>query len=163
MKATFARINPHQQGSVGHLMSAPIPQRHNPLNTTLRLVVPAALSLNAVVHLQLAPYYQEAIPGGIGQGNLFRIEAAAAILAGLYVLIRGSRPAYATALVVAGGGLVAVLVYRYIDVPALGPFPAMYEPVWFFQKSLSAVAQAAGAALAVVGLFRPRHSKAVRQ
>ena len=145
-------------------MSAPSPQRRDPLNNTLRLLAPTALAINAVVHLQLAPYYQEAVPGGIGQGNLFRIEAAAAILAGLYVLIRGSRPAYATALVVAGGGLVAVLLYRYIDVPAIGPIPAMYEPVWFYQKSLSAVAQAAGVGLAAVGLFRLRHrGKTVRR
>lgn len=129
------------------------------LDITLRLLVAAALAVDAIVHLQLASYYQIAAPGGIGQGNLFRMEAAAAILAAVYVLLRGSRPAYATALIVAAGGVAAVLLYRYVNVPAFGPFPAMYEPVWFFQKSLSAAAEAAGAVLAAVGLFRPRHPR----
>jgi hypothetical protein len=48
--------------------------------------------------------------------------------------------------------LAAVLIYRYIDVPAIGPIPSMYEPLWFFQKSLSAVAEAAGALLAASGV-----------
>lgn len=130
--------------------------RHDPLGTALRLLVAAALAIDGIVHLQLASYYQIAAPGGISQGNLFRIEAAAAILAAVYVLLRGSRPAYAAALIVAAGGVAAVLLYRYVNIPAFGPFPVMYEPVWFFQKSLSAVAEAAGAVLAAVGLFRRR-------
>ncbi|AIY00190.1 hypothetical protein ART_0591 [Arthrobacter sp. PAMC 25486] len=126
------------------------------IDAALRMLIAVALAIDAIVHLQLASYYQVAVPGGIGQGNLFRIEAVAAILAGLYVLLRGSRPAYAAALVVAAGGVAAVLLYRYVNVPAFGPIPAMYEPVWFFQKSFSAVAEGAGAVLAAVGLFRPR-------
>lgn len=137
-------------------MSTPKQHRHDPFGTALRVLVPAALAIDAVVHLQLASFYQISAQGGIGQGNLFRIEAAAAIVVGLYVLIRGSRPAYAAAFIVAAGGLAAVLLYRYINIPAFGPFPAMYEPVWFFQKSLSAAAQGAGAVLAAVGLFRRR-------
>lgn len=148
---------------MGHHMSASIPQRHDLLGIVLRLLISAALAIDAVVHLRLASYYQSAAPAGIGQGNLFRIEAAAAILAGLYVLLRGSRPAYAAAFIVAASGVAAVLLYRYVNVPAFGPFPAMYEPIWFFQKSLSAVAQAAAAALAAVGLFGPRHSKTLRR
>ncbi|MBP2414666.1 hypothetical protein JOF48_003465 [Arthrobacter stackebrandtii] len=126
------------------------------VDAALRVLIAVALAIDAVVHLKLAYYYQIAAPGGIGQGNLFWIEAGAAILAGLYVFFRGSRPAYAAALIVTFGGVAAVLLYRYVDVPAFGPFPAMYEPVWFFEKSLSAVAEAAGAVLAAVGLFRKR-------
>ncbi len=124
------------------------------LDGALRLLVAAALAVDAVVHWRLAFYYQIAAPGGIGQGMLFRIESVAAALAGLYVLLRGSRPAFAAAFAVAAGGVAAVLLYRYVDVPAFGPFPSMYEPVWFFEKSLSAVAEAGGAVLAAVGLFR---------
>lgn len=124
------------------------------LDGVLRVLVVAALVIDAVVHFQLAPYYQAAAPGGIGQGNLFRIEAAAAVIAALYLLIRGSRPAYALAILVLAGGLAAILLYRYVDVPAFGPFPAMYEPVWFFEKTLSAVVTGAGTVLAGVGLFR---------
>ena len=41
----------------------------------------------------------------------------------------------------------AVLLYRYVNVPMLGPLPAMYEPVWFLEKSLSAVAEGTGRVL----------------
>jgi hypothetical protein len=124
------------------------------MNMALRVLTALALFIDAGVHLHLAPGYQAASPAGIGQGNLFLLEAAAAMVAGLYVLIRGSRASYALALAVALSGFVAVVLYRYVDVPAFGPFPAMYEPVWFFEKSLSAVAEGAGALLAAVGLFR---------
>lgn len=134
------------------------PARRRPMDIVLRLLVVAALVTDAVVHLQLAPGYQIAAPAGIGQGNLFRLEAVSAILVGVYVLVRGSRPAYAAAVLVAGSAFIAVLLYRYVDIPALGPIPAMYEPVWFFEKSLGAVAEGLGAALAALGFLRQRGS-----
>jgi hypothetical protein len=122
----------------------------------LRVVTAAALFIDAGVHIHLAPGYQAGNPAGIGQGNLFLLESAAAIACVLYVLLRGSRAAYASAFVVALSAFAAVLLYRYVNVPAFGPFPAMYEPVWFAEKSLSAVAEAAGAILAGVGFARSR-------
>ncbi|MEV8149864.1 hypothetical protein AB0O52_17180 [Arthrobacter sp. NPDC080073] len=132
------------------------PMNRRPKDILLRLLVAAALVIDAVVHFDLAAGYQLGAPGGIGEGNLFRLEAAAAILVGLYVLVRGSRPAYAAAVVIAGSAFVAVLLYRYVDIPAIGPIPSMYEPVWFFEKSLSAVAEGLGAVLAAVGYVRQR-------
>lgn len=124
------------------------------MNMALRVLTALALFIDAGVHIYLAPGYQAASPGGIGQGNLFYLESAAAVLAALWVLFRGSRASFALALVVALSAFVAVVLYRYVDIPAFGPFPAMYEPVWFFEKSLSAVAEGAGALLAAVGLVR---------
>jgi hypothetical protein len=118
----------------------------------LRLLVLAALVVDAIVHLRLAADYQLAAPAGIGQGNLFRIEAVVALAAALYVGIRGTRPAFLVALSVLGGGLAAVLLYRYVQVPAFGPIPSMYEPLWFYSKTLSAVAEAAGAVVALAAL-----------
>ena len=120
----------------------------------LRVATAAALFIDAGVHIHLAPGYQAGNPAGIGQGNLFLLESAAAILVALYVLLKGSRAAYACAFGVALSAFAAVLLYRYVNVPAFGPFPAMYEPVWFAEKSLSAVAEAAGAVLAGVGFAR---------
>lgn len=134
------------------------PMNRRPRDILLRLLIAAALGIDAVVHLDLASGYQLGAPGGIGEGNLFRIEAAVAILVGLYVLIRGSRPAYAAAVVVAGSAFIAVLLYRYVDIPAIGPLPSMYEPVWFFEKTLSAAAEGLGAVLAAVGYVRQRSS-----
>jgi hypothetical protein len=138
-------------------MTVTVPARHTTSVPSiaaigLRVLVAAALAVDAVVHLRLASDYQLAAPGGIGQGNLFRIEAVVAIAVGLFVLVIGHRAAYAAAFIVAASALGAVLVYRYIDVPAIGPIPSMYEPLWYFQKSLSAVAEGAGAVLAACGL-----------
>jgi hypothetical protein len=124
------------------------------MNMALRILTAVALFIDAGVHIHLAPGYQAANPGGIGQGNLFLLESAAAVLVGFYVLIRGSRLSYAMALAVALSASAAVMLYRYIDIPAIGPMPAMYEPVWFFEKALSAVAEGAGAVLAAIGLAR---------
>jgi hypothetical protein len=135
------------------LHPAPRP-RLSLLAAGLRGATAAGLALDAVIHLQLASRYQLAAPGGIGQGNLFRVEAAAAILAALYVLLRGSRPAYAAAFVVAASALGAVLLYRYVNVGALGPIPSMYEPIWFAKKTAAALAEAVSTLAAVAGLAR---------
>ncbi|TWD48119.1 hypothetical protein FB478_11129 [Arthrobacter sp. AG367] len=124
------------------------------IDVALRLLTALALFIDAGVHLFLAPGYQAAQPGTISQGALFLLEAAVALVAGLYVLVRGSRAAYALALAVALSAFAAVMLYRYVDIPAIGPIPAMYDPVWFFSKTLSAVAEGAGSLLALAGLVR---------
>lgn len=116
----------------------------------LRVVVAAGLVVDAVVHLRLAPGYQLADPAGIGGGNLFRVEAVVALAVAAYVLLRGSRLSFLIAALVGLSALAAVVVTRYVEVPALGPIPSMYEPVWFFQKSLSAVAEGVAGCLAVL-------------
>ncbi len=125
----------------------------------LRVLAAAALAVDAVVHALLASGYQSASPAGFGEGNLILSEAAVATVVGLYVLIRGSRPAWMLALLTAGGGLAVMLLYRYFDVPAFGPFPAMYEPVWFFEKSLTALSQTVVVLLAVIALTLHRLSR----
>lgn len=116
----------------------------------LRVLIAAALVVTAVIHLQLAPGYQQVPHDGIGQGTLFRAQAVASLVAGFYVLVRGTRPAYLIAAITALSALAAVLITRYVPLPALGPLPPMYEPVWYTAKTLSAVAEAIAAALACV-------------
>jgi hypothetical protein len=116
----------------------------------LRVVVAAGLVVDAVVHLRLAAGYQLAAPGGIGQGNLFRVEAVVALAAAALVLFVGSRWAFVVAALVGLSALAAVVLTRYVHVPALGPLPAMYEPIWFFEKSLSAVAEGVSGCVAVL-------------
>ncbi|WP_196776856.1 hypothetical protein [Haloechinothrix halophila] len=105
-----------------------------------------------MVHFRLASDYQMAFPDGIGGGTVFRIQAVVAVLAAVYVLVRRSRPSFAVAFLIAVSAFGAVLLYRYVDVPQLGPIPAMYEPIWFFEKSLSAVAEGIAALTAVIGV-----------
>ena len=108
----------------------------------VRGLVALALLVDAVVHLHLAPGYQLSAPSGIGAGNLFRLESAVALAAAALVLVRADRLSYAAAFLVGLSALGAVLLYRYVNVPALGPLPAMYEPLWSPEKILSAVAEA---------------------
>jgi hypothetical protein len=119
----------------------------------LALVTAAALAVDAYVHADLAPAY-DAVKVDVSQGGLFRAEAAAASLAALLLLVaRRRRAAWAFAFLVAAAGIGAVLLYRYVDVGPLGPFPNMYEPVWYPEKTASAVAEAVGTGSALLGLL----------
>ncbi|MEX5237923.1 hypothetical protein [Kocuria arenosa] len=117
----------------------------------LRVLIAAALVVTAVIHLQLAPGYQQVPHDGIGQGTLFQVQAVASVAAALYVLMRGTRPACLIAAVIALSALVAVVLTRYVPLPAMGPFPSMYEPAWYPAKTLSAVVEGLAAALSCAG------------
>lgn len=125
----------------------------------LRALTALALLIDAGVHIHLAPGYQAGSPQGVGQGTLFLVESAAAALAALAVLLRGSTASYVFAFLVALSAFGAVMFYRYVNLPAFGPFPAMYEPVWYFEKTVSAIAEGAGAALAGLGVVRTRRAR----
>src|SRR5690348_3679851 len=119
----------------------------------LRLLTAAGLAVDAYVHADLASSYDYS-GQGISQGQLFRIEAAAAALAALLLILFGTRQlVWAYALMVAAAGVGAVLLYRYVDVGTLGPLRNMYEPVWYPEKSLSAIAEAAAVLPAACGLL----------
>ncbi|WP_205754670.1 hypothetical protein [Pseudarthrobacter sp. NamE2] len=132
-------------------MTTPEPKPQTESLSVLRAGVAVALTASAAVHVQLAAGYQQAAPGGVGQGALFLVQAGATALAAVFVLLKGSRKAFAAAAVVALSSLAAVILYRYVQVPAIGPLPSMYEPVWYTAKVITAVAEAAAGALAVVG------------
>ncbi|WP_051969458.1 hypothetical protein [Kitasatospora azatica] len=125
----------------------------------LRLLTAAALTVDAYVHADLAPSF-DYIRNDISQGTLFRIEAGAAALGAALLLLAGRRVAvWAFAFAVAAAGVGAVLLYRYVDVGPLGPLPNMYEPVWYPEKTASALAEAAGTATALAGLLLTYHQR----
>lgn len=130
----------------------------------LRLATAAALAIDAYVHADLAGMYANNRGHGISQGQLFMVEAGVSALAALLVL-SGRRAAWAFAFLVSASALGAVLLYRYVDVGALGPLPNMYEPLWYSEKKLTAIAEAAGTGLAALGLvltFVPSRARKVR-
>lgn len=88
----------------------------------LRVLTAAALGVDAIVHARLTPGYQSAAPDGLGPGPGHRG--------------RGS------------GGPVALPAHRY---PRGRSLSAMYEPVWFFEKTPTALAETP----AVLGNDRP--------
>jgi hypothetical protein len=123
---------------------------------TLRVGTAAALGIDAAVHTYLAPAY-DPVKATVSQGQLFRVEAGLAIVAGLLVLIRPRPSSWIAALLVSAGGLAAVLLYRYVDVGPLGPLPDMYENTWQVPgKLLSAYAEGAAVVLAALGLLMHR-------
>lgn len=85
-------------------------------------------------------------------GRIFRLEAFAALAAVASVLWWGGVRGYLPALLVLGRAFTAVLLYRYVPVPAIGPGSSMYEPVRFAEKTVSAVAAGAGSLLAAVAV-----------
>lgn len=114
-----------------------------------RVVVAAGLAIDAYVHLSLAPTYAEA-GGLINESVLFRAEAAAALLAAAAVAVTGRRVCYLTGFAVAVSALAVMLVSRYVDLGAIGPFPDLYDPVWFPQKVLAAFAEGAAGLAALI-------------
>jgi hypothetical protein len=48
-----------------------------------------------------------------------------------------------------------VLVYAYIDVPRIGPIPAMYDAVWYTEKTISAIGEGAAFVAALILVFLP--------
>jgi hypothetical protein len=120
-----------------------------------RMVAAAGLAYDAYVHLDLAGDF-DANRAVISQGVLFRVEAVFAVLAALLVLIIRRWAAAVFAVLVAGSALGAVLIYRYADLGVLGPLPDMYEPSWYAEKTLSAIAEAAAILAAGVLLLLER-------
>lgn len=82
-----------------------------------------------------------------------RLLAAAA--AALGIVLRGRRLEAAVGFLAAAAALGAVLLYRFVDVGSLGPLPDMYEPIWYTEKAVSAIAEGV-AVLACLALFAVR-------
>ena len=126
----------------------------------LAVLTAAWLAVTAYVHADLASSYDLVKQGGtLSQGELFRTEAGVASLAALLVLIAGirqprwSRLAWLFASVSGLGSFVAVLLYRYDHVGKVLFLPDMYEPVWFHEKTVSAVADAGAFVVGLAGLL----------
>ncbi len=127
-----------------------------PVTWAARVVAAAGLAVDVYVHWHLASGYDFVRGHGtphITQGGLFRLEGALALVALILVLIP-RRWTAAMAFLVAAGGVVAVLLYRYVDVGAIGPIPNMYEPLWYTEKTVSLVAEGIAALACLVALGR---------
>ena len=120
---------------------------------TLSLITAAGLGVDAYVHWQLAPGFDTltgAASPHFSQGQLFRLEAVLAVIAILLVLLlTRNRLGALVAFLIAAGGLGAVLLYAFIDVGGFGPLPDMYDPIWYTEKTISAVAEAVAAVAAL--------------
>lgn len=131
------------------------------IDWTLRLSTAAALAIDAYVHADLIDLYARNRSDGLSQGELFRVEAAVSALAALLVLglPRARRLVWAVAFVVAASALGGVLIYANYDLGAIGPIPDMYEPSWYGEKTLSAVAEAVAAGASALGFVAAWHAR----
>lgn len=138
-------------------------QRISLADVVLRLLGAAALAISAYVHLNGAHFYSS-LGDSITQADLFYAQGAVAIAVALWVIVTGNRWAWVAVAVVGAASFAAVMVYRYVDVGAIGPIPNMYEPTWQTnQKLLSAYAEAAAVVVAAVALLsRPRRTRSDR-
>ena len=130
----------------------------------LRVIAAAGLAVDAYVHADLASGFDANGTSTISQGQLFRVQAGLAALAALLVLVNGRRLASAFALVISLSALGALLLYRYVDVGSLGPLPNMYEPVWYTEKTVTAVAEgiaAVASAVLLAAQLVPRRARNV--
>lgn len=121
----------------------------------LRWLSAAALAVSAALHWDLArsPYFAA---GQITMSGLFLAQAVVAAVVAVWVAARGQTLAVLAALAVAAGSLSALVLSVYVRLPSFGPFPVLYEPVWYGEKVAAAVAAAVAtaAALAVLALRR---------
>lgn len=129
------------------------PQRREggSVNLLLRVLAAAGLAVDAYVHLDLAADY-DAVGSTITQGALFRVQGVIAALAAVLILSMGRSWVYQVVFLIAASALGAVVQSAYVDLGSLGPLPNMYEPVWYPDKTLSAIGEGV-AAVAALGLF----------
>ncbi|HEX6446947.1 MAG TPA: hypothetical protein VF053_17770 [Streptosporangiales bacterium] len=132
-----------------------------PAQLVLRIVTCVGLVADAGVHLHLARSY-DVVAGGIGQGNLFRIESVVSLIVAVLILVVRRWWMDAIAFLVAGSALLAVLASTYVHIGAVGPIPDMYEPIWYLEKVLVTTAEAmatVSALVAAVLAFRARDTR----
>lgn len=125
----------------------------------LRLATAGGLAIDAYVHADLAARYDANSDAAISQGDLFRIEAGVSALLALGLILVANRVIWSAALFVAASALGAVLLYAHSDVGRLGPLPDMYEPIWYPEKTLSAVAEGVASGTALLGLLIGRRDR----
>lgn len=105
--------------------------------TATRVVAALALLTSAALHVR------GALTLGLGSptahGTLVLMVAVPAALVGLLLLGRDGR-LWRAAVTLAAVDLAAILASVYLPLSAVGPLPALAEPVWLLTKAASALA-----------------------
>ena len=119
----------------------------------LRLLAVGGLAVSSYQHVVLAE--GPLVSGGqVTMAALFLGQALAAGLVALWLLVRPARAAWLAALAVGAVSLLALVLSVYVRIPAIGPFPVLYEPLWYGEKVAAAAAVAVAAVAAAAGLAR---------
>ncbi|MCU1438497.1 MAG: integral rane protein [Naasia sp.] len=121
------------------------------------------LAVSAAIHARLALPFDGNRGAWLGQGDLFRIQAALDALAAVAIVVLPRLlPALAAALIAAAGtALLVFTVFLPLDLTAVG-LPVLFEPVWYADKATALAAQlVAVAAAAVLVAWRLRAPRPV--
>ena len=124
----------------------------------LRFVTAAGLVVNTIMHLKMTNEY-DLMGDQITMGMLFRAETIGALFAAILVLLSSRWFAAMTAAVVAGSAVVALLISVYWDIGPIGPFPDVYEPIWFTQKVIALIAESASLLTALLLMAVALHAR----
>ena len=133
-----------------------------------RSLVVAGLAVDVAVHWHLAAQFdplKSSVSPHLSQGQLFRVEAAMALLSLVLVIALPRLWTAGLAFMVAAGGVAAVLLYAYVDVGAVGPLPDMGDPSWYPEKTISLVAEGVAALAALwwlVALVKARRTEGAK-
>ena len=124
----------------------------------LRVLAAGCLGVSAYVHLHLASRY--GYPGTISGETLFRVQGVVAAAVGVLLLVTGNKWVWVVAALVGLASFGAVVLYRYVDVGAIGPLPNMYDATWqpSPDKPLSALVEIAVPMLLLIDLVVRRSS-----
>jgi hypothetical protein len=114
---------------------------------TMRVLGAILLATSAYTHLHLASLYDFGPP--VTMGQLFLAQGVVAGVLALWLLLRGDRASWVLAGLLMAASAAAVLVSAHTAIPAVGPFPSIYEPVWYPEKVVSAAAEVAFVVLAL--------------
>jgi glucan phosphoethanolaminetransferase (alkaline phosphatase superfamily) len=153
-----SRGHPKETGPMTeHVTRSPVEASRSRTTTTLvrmlSVVTAVLLGVDAFVHLNDASRFDSFKSSVMSEGTLFRIQAVVAIVVAVAVLIWPRVLTWVLSIVVAGSAAVAVVLYTYVNVGALGPLPNLYENTWSVPGKVgSAVAETAAALVAIVGL-----------
>jgi hypothetical protein len=104
------------------------------------------------VHLDLASTYSEA-RAPVNEGILFRAEAVLAILAAVALVLCARRLSFLLSCAVSASALTLMLISRYVDLGPIGPFPDLYDPVWFPEKLWAAFGEAVAGIASLAGIL----------
>lgn len=131
--------------------------RTTPAAVALRVLAAAGLGVSAYIHLHLAHLYRT-LGDTITQAQLFYVQGVIAAVVGLWLLVTGQRFAWWAAALVGAASFGAVMLYRYVDVGAIGPIPNMHDASWLPSpdKAVSAIAEAAVVVLWLIDEARRR-------
>lgn len=136
-------------------------QRTTRARTALRVMGAVALGYSGYLHLRIAlerpPLFAD---GQVSLSGLFLAQAVAAAVVVVWVLVRGDLVSWLAFGAVAVGSLAALVLSVYVRIPAVGPFPELFEPLWYADKYLAAAAAAVASVVALVAVLSLRRHPA---